>query len=337
MQVLLCGTNYGSTYVGALWQHPRGLRLGGILSRGGERSRQLARHTSVPYYPALERLPAGAVDAACVAVPGAAGAELAVALLERGVHVLAEHPIAPADLERALDTAAKRRLVFHVNSHFGDLETVSAWTSGCVEARRSTPLLFLTALFNPRTAYSAIDMLGRALGTLEPFEIAAGVEPATADPDTVADTVADTVPAIFAALPAVVGGVPSTLLCQRVVSHADDGSATLVGHQLTAGFAAGTLLLADAFGPVVWSTRPGPNTLQSRPWWTQLGPPASTTHDGSVRERANRLALDRFAAQIDGGEVPAMQRPEHLLGVSRVWRAVNDHLGPPVVGHYPQP
>ncbi len=170
MQVLLCGTHYGANYVEALWQHPSGLRLGGILSRGSARSVQLARQLSVPHYDSLEQVPPGAIEAAIVAV-GGAGAALATSLLERGIPVLAEHPVEPDALEALLALAARERRVFHLNSHFGDLETIVPFVHHCAELRQRTPLLFLHAQFNPRTAFSLIEILGRAIGALEPFSI----------------------------------------------------------------------------------------------------------------------------------------------------------------------
>lgn len=323
MRVLLCGTHYGSSYLSALFQHPNGLELGGILSRGSERSRSLAARLAVPHYSALDQLPTGAIDAAVVAI-GSGGAELARALLERGIHVLAEHPIEPRELETCLETAARLQRVFHLNSHFGDLETVTPFVHHAAELRQKAPLFFVTAHCNPRTAFSLIEILGRFLGSLEPFTL---VAPAT---------LLEQEPAAFAALPAVLGGVPVTLLCQSVVSAYDDGSATLIGHQITAGFSSGSLVLGEAFGPVIWQTRLGPSQPPNMPWWSVLGPPpelAGNPHSG-IRHRANVLALSRLALQIQSGTVPPVQRPAHLLAVARVWRVALDALGPARLGHY---
>jgi non-ribosomal peptide synthetase component F len=49
---------------------------------------------------------------------------------------------------------------------------------------------------------------------------------------------------------------------------------------------------------------------------------------GELNERANRLALARWADQIRIGRTYPEQSPEHLLEVSRVWRAIPDLLGP---------
>jgi yersiniabactin synthetase, thiazolinyl reductase component len=325
MQVLLCGTNYGANYLEPLWQHPGGLRLAGILSRGSERSRQLARSLSLPHYASLDAVPAGAVDAAVVAV-GGGGAELAHALLGRGIPVLAEHPVEPADLEALLQKAARVGKVFHLNSHFGDLETVAPFVHHCAEMRQRSPLFFVSAHFNPRTAYSLFDILGRCLGPLEPFSVG---RPAAAP---------EGAPAAFAALPAVLGGVAATLVCQRYVSAHDDGTATLVGHQVMAGFGGGNLFLGEAFGPSLWLTRLGAGTPPNLPWWSQLGPPAALAAgppSGQIRARANVLALQRFAQQIAGGPVPPVQRPDHLLAVARLWKAVFEAMGPPEIGVYP--
>ncbi len=170
MQVLLCGTNYGASYVGPLLARPAGLRLAGILSRGSERSRSLARQLGVAHYTGVDRVPEGVVDAAIVAVAGEAGIALSEAFLARRIAVLAEHPWEPAALERMLSVARERQTVFHVNSHFADLEEgAGSLLRHAGDGRRP---LYAHLTVNPRTLYSAIELLARALGSLEPAALA---------------------------------------------------------------------------------------------------------------------------------------------------------------------
>ena len=68
MRVLLCGTNYGSSYLQALHQNESGFVLAGIVARS-ERSRGMAAQCGVPFYTSVDEVPGDAVDAACVAVP----------------------------------------------------------------------------------------------------------------------------------------------------------------------------------------------------------------------------------------------------------------------------
>ncbi|MBK3558799.1 Gfo/Idh/MocA family oxidoreductase [Streptomyces sp. MBT56] len=108
MRVVVCGTRFGQVYAAALTRAPERFRLVGILARGSARSAALAEEYGVPLYDAVEQLPDD-VDAACVvvstAVGGGRGAELAKELLERGIHVLQEHPVHPDELAECLRVA----------------------------------------------------------------------------------------------------------------------------------------------------------------------------------------------------------------------------------------
>ncbi|MCZ9337922.1 Gfo/Idh/MocA family oxidoreductase, partial [Streptomyces sp. TRM76130] len=79
-----------------------------MVARGGPRSVALAEEYGVPLYPSVDQLPED-VDIACVVVSssvgGGQGAELARQLLERGVHVLQEHPLHPTELAACLGAA----------------------------------------------------------------------------------------------------------------------------------------------------------------------------------------------------------------------------------------
>lgn len=109
-RVLVCGTNFGRFYAEAVHRRP-GYALAGILSRGSTASRAYARSLGVPYYTDPDDLPAG-VDAACVAVSssisGGQGTELARALMDRGIHVLQEHPVHLTELTDNLRHARRR-------------------------------------------------------------------------------------------------------------------------------------------------------------------------------------------------------------------------------------
>ncbi len=316
MQVLLCGTNYGASYVGPLLARPAGLRLAGILSRGSERSRAVARQLGVAHYAGVDAVPEGAVDAAIVAVPGEAGMALSEAFLARRVAVLAEHPWEPAALERMLDLASKRGTVFHVNAHFADLEEGAGTLLRHAGNGRRPLYAHLTV--NPRTLYSAIELLARALGALEPASLA-GLPAA-----------GDAAVASFAVLQGTAVGVALTVLCQRAVSRLDDGSATLVNHRLELGYEDGILLMADTFGPVVWVERLRAAPPWNRPAWSLLSrwpSAAAAVETAALRDRANAAALERWAAHVAGGEPPAVQTPDHLLTVSRLWRRALDQVG----------
>lgn len=325
MRVAVCGTGYGASYLQALWNHPAGLRLAGLVARGSERSQALARQWGVPLWRSSEEVPSGAIDAACVAVGWPAGRELALGFLRRGLPVLAEHPLEPADVEAALAAAREHGTVFQINSHYADLETVQPFLAACAAARQRSRPLFVSAMSNPRALWSCLDLLARALGTLDPLDLRS-LAPAEPPPPLIP-------------LNGTVAGIPLLLQCHRLVSAVDDGTAAWTSHHVVIGFPEGHLILGDNAGPVIWVAAPpsihqlaspqGP-ALLAAPAWSHLspGPPSFGDHFFGIRERANRLALARWADQVRTGRVCPEQSADHLLAVSRSWRAVLDLLGP---------
>jgi len=93
-----------------------GADLVGVYDPKPEAAEGVAREHGVRVFLRLEDL-AGEIEAAVVAAPTAAHAEMGCALLERGLHVLVEKPLAPslAEADRLLERAGDRVLaVGHV-------------------------------------------------------------------------------------------------------------------------------------------------------------------------------------------------------------------------------
>ena len=274
----------------------------------------------MPLYRAESEVPRGEVDLACIAVPGEAGTKLALDFLRRGVHVLAEHPAEPEDLSAALAEARSRGLVYHLNAHFADLETVWPFFAACARATKRP--LFLTAATNPRSLYSCLDLVGRALGSLSQFKVhgaVAGEGPLSAVHGTA-------------------GGVPFSIQCQTALTDRDDGRETWVSHRVAFTWDTGTLHLVEAAGPVLWVPIAGPveelppaeaAAIFAQPAWSLLSPaqPTLGEHLADHRNRANRLALRRIATEVRTDHRAPEQAPEHLLGVSRAWRQVCEAAG----------
>ena len=94
--------SFGRHHVRHLSQHAR-VRDLVVVDRDAARARRLATMHGVDAAPSLDGLD---VDAAIVAVPTEAHAEVALALIERGIHVLIEKPIASSDEEAETIVAA---------------------------------------------------------------------------------------------------------------------------------------------------------------------------------------------------------------------------------------
>lgn len=309
MRVLLCGTHYGATYLQALQNDANGFQLAGILARS-ERSQDLARHYGVPFFRSADEV--HGIDAACVAISGAAGFAITETLLGKGIHVLEEHPQGSAAIATHRSTARASRAVYHINAHYSDFEAAAAF----ITAYRAmhSPVLFANVVTNLRAVWSAIEILSRAAGPLYGISLTV-VPPAPRGFFTIARS------------------GPLTIQVQNVTSAVDDGSANWISHNITAGFEAGVLTLGEAHGPVTWAAAP-PSVAQlnspaawDQPQWTLLAAPPPTLRDHvfAGRERANRIALARFAGEIRSGVTPPEQHDAHLLGVGQVWESISQH------------
>jgi predicted dehydrogenase len=127
-----------------------GAELVGVVDTDAARATQLAAEFSTEVLPSLESL-AGRVDAASVAVPTVEHARVGCRLLELGVDVLVEKPIAAslAEADRLISTASRARRILQV----GHLERYNPGLAAVVPVV-NRPLYFEVhrlGVFTPRS------------------------------------------------------------------------------------------------------------------------------------------------------------------------------------------
>jgi thiazolinyl imide reductase len=306
MNILVCGTNYGASYLRALSFGDEELKIAGILSTGSERSRSYAASLNIPHYTSISEIPEGSIDIACVAVAGEAGSELSQALLNQGIHVIAEHPIDAKQMQTALELAQSKELVFQVNAHFADLQAPQAFFQAMNTARQMSSPLHYSLSVNLRTLYSGLDLLGRGNGSLQGAKV---------------QVLGENKPELFKQLTIQLDDVCVALLCQNFSSEHDDGSANLINHRLDAVFGHGNLLLAETNGPVFWF--PSPTSMPPESWKSSL--PVDMSNLSSMeltqqRDYANLVTLKSMAAVIRGELPPIHQQPSYLQALAQLWQ-----------------
>jgi len=141
--------SFGRHHLRILSQSP-GAELAGVVDTDTQRASGVAAQYGCPLYSSLADL-AGKVDAAVVAVPTAAHADVGCALLEAGIDVLVEKPIAPdvASARRLVDTAARTSRILQV----GHLERLNPAITA-LKKLMTLPLFFeihRLSLFSPRS------------------------------------------------------------------------------------------------------------------------------------------------------------------------------------------
>lgn len=311
-RVLVCGTRFGQLYLNAfLEDHPRFV-LAGILARGSERSRRLAFEFGVPLHTRVEDVPDG-IDVACVVIRsgivGGAGTELAIRLLERGIHVLQEHPVHPRDLERCFAAAERGGAAYRLNTFYPQGTEARRFIDAVRRSRAAEPPWFAEVTTSPQLLYSSLDILGRALGGLSGTLFS---RPAPWDPALMAACGRGHLP--FFVVQGVVAGVPLVLKLQSYVDPRDPDQHSLVMHRIAVGGPGGNVLLANSYGPVVWSQ------ALYVPSYQEVGGAAGL---GAGEEAARRLALPS-ARVLSPEPVPVWSEVVETEGPQAVLSALDD-------------
>ncbi|MCP3424662.1 Gfo/Idh/MocA family oxidoreductase [Rothia sp. AR01] len=344
LRTVLCGTGFGRFHREGIRLLPRDLELVGVLARGGEFSRAYAAAEGVPLYTRVEDLPDD-VDLACVAigsaVSGGPGAEIAGALLGRGIHVLQEHPVHRDELAGLLRAARAAGVVYRLNPFYRHVPAVRRFLDGAQRMRELGPILSVDGTSAVQVLHPLLDVLAEALGGTAPWALG---DPLPADPRVEAACAS---PQPYRVLQGALAGVPLTLRVQHQLDPSDGDNHALVWHRIAITGEGGTLTLADAHGPVLWQPRlHAPRDRHGRlrstgPGTGHLAEPALTVVPGTeppswrgifaetwplTMARAIRETVDAVRAGAD-----PLPRGQRDLSVTAVWHDLLDRLGRPEV------
>ena len=141
--------SFGRHHLRILSQSP-GAELAGVVDSDAQRASAAAAQYGCPVYASFADL-AGKIDAAVIAVPTSSHADVGCALLESGIDVLVEKPIAAdiASARRLVDTAARAGRILQV----GHLERLNPAITA-LKTIVTLPLFFeihRLSLFSPRS------------------------------------------------------------------------------------------------------------------------------------------------------------------------------------------
>ncbi|MEV1082857.1 Gfo/Idh/MocA family oxidoreductase [Streptomyces sp. NPDC050211] len=348
MRVVVCGTNFGRIYLSALARTTRPFQLAGILARGSERSKACAERYGVPLYTSVDRLPED-IDAACVVVNsginGGAGGRLAVELMDRGLHVLQEHPVHEAELADCLRAARRAGVVYRLNTLYPHVAPVRRFLAAGRALLAEQRPLFVDATYAVQVAYPLFDILERLLGGVRPWQFDQPV--ATGGPF---DPAVKAPP--FRSLDGVLAGVPLSLRVQHQMDPVEPDNHIHLLHRISLGTEGGVLTLAHTHGPVLFSPRlhrppsaadvpdlaEAAGSALDLPSATVLGPATAPTHRQVLARLwpdAVERALVELRTAVLAGTDPLRDGRRHLAA-GRVWAKANALLGAPdLMSHRP--
>lgn len=356
LRVLVCGTTFGRIYLRGLALLPYIFELAGILARGSAHSAATARALGVPLYTSADDLPDGGIDAACVvvrsAVVGGSGSELARALLERGIHVLQEHPVHHDELAACLRTAQRSGCIYRLNGFYPDVEPVARFIRLARLALARREAVYVDAACSVHVLYPLVDILGQALGGFRPWSFGRVAEMERNEAEEKREEERKNRPAPpFLSLSGTLAGIPLSLRVQNQIDPGDPDNHTHVLHRIVLGTSGGALTLTDTHGLVLWSPRlhvgrddgvldlSGSGGTMDLPSTSIVGPAGAASYGAVFTDlwpRAIARALSRFHEAILAGTRDA-RIGQHHLTACRVWQDIGNRIGPARIVSPPAP
>lgn len=339
LRVLVCGTTFGQVYLEALKSGREKFELAGILALGSERSRLCASFYQVPLFTSVEQVPAD-IDIACVVVRscllGGRGSDLVSHFLQRGIHVLQEHPVHHDEIAGFLRLARTSRVQYQLNTFYRHLEPVGNFLGAAQMLLLRHKPLYVDAACSFQVCHALFDILRLALGKTRPwrFVAAPALEPASGGE----------VP--FRSVDGVFAGVPLSLRIQHQMDPSNPDDYIHLLHRITLGTDAGELTLVTTHGPLIWCARPVIPIEVRDPRAKLLFGSVSSGNDtctavlGRAEEPSQRYlfqtmwpnavlgALLELANFITENTDP-LPRGQHQLTLCRVWQDLTEALGPP--------
>ncbi|HEV2372804.1 MAG TPA: Gfo/Idh/MocA family oxidoreductase [Streptosporangiaceae bacterium] len=348
-RVLVAGTKFGQVYLEALSRPDSPFELAGVLARGSQRSLACAEHYGIPLFTDPAQVPDD-VRLACVVIRGGllggSGGEVARALMERGIHVVQEHPLHHDELAQCLRTASRAGVVYHLNSFYVNTAPVRRFLAAAAELLSRQRARYVDAACGFQVAYALLDIIGSALGALRPWAFATPT-PVPAELGRLSQ-----LDFPFRSVDGVIAGVPVTLRVQNQLDPADPDNYAHLLHRVTLGTEGGHLTLVATHGPLLWSPRPDfPRQVQDAvtgtvhfaehegvteshldvPSALPLGEAQAPSYRrvfDTVWPEGVQYAVSRLRDAAEAGDSPA-RRGQYHLTLCTMWQDLTSRLGPP--------
>jgi len=335
-RVLIVGAKFGEIYLNAFLQAPEQLQLVGLLARSSARAQQLAHSFGIALYSAVEQLPDD-IDIACVVVRstvvGGLGTTLAQALLERGIHVIQEHPLHPDDIVHLQQVADAQGCCYWVNSFYPHTTAGRCWIASARRVQTwldGMPACFAHLSTSRQLLYSSLDLLLQANNMVD-----------SAEPELLA-VEDDAFHLLRIALP----GCQALLRLQTYLDPAQPDLHSLTMHQMTLGWPAGYLTLEASYGPVSWSaalhdahaqdvtqslyrSSTSASHLEQAPLLTLCQTPLSWRQALEIDGPAGvARVLQMLCRQLDGEALAPAFDTGYQYRLARLWQQTLQQVGP---------
>ncbi len=331
IKTVICGSTFGQFYLEAISLLKDQFELVGLVGQGSERTEKCAAHYKIPIYKTIDALPDD-IDLACVVlrsdIMGGKGSKFTIELLQKGIHVIQEHPMHHEDIARCLKVAHQNKVHYITGDLYTHLPAVQRFIACCKALFKEQQPVFIDIATITQVSFPLLHILLETLPTVRPFKIDPKVENEGA----------------FQLLTGTLGKIPFTLRAHHEVNPEDPDNHYHLLHQITIGFPGGSLVLSDTHGPVIWRPRlhvPHTGLLanMATEQATHLGVPSSIILGSAVPPKYTDILSKQWVRAvskdlllmkdlIEGHERKEKRAQKELL-YARQWHELTKALGYP--------
>ncbi|KZW98310.1 hypothetical protein JL49_24170 [Pseudoalteromonas luteoviolacea] len=232
--ITLCGSNYGETYIPATC-NIENCKVVNLFTRGSQKSQQVSKKFSIPLYKNFEEAISES-NLAILATNDDVNTKLSKALFDSKVPFILEHPIKTHNLESIISLSNKHKIPFLLNTHFTSTVPIKKFIASFENISKYSEVQLIEVSANSRTLFSTLDIIEKLVG-LDDISVISSTNLGDNHLNHVLN----------------ISGKNVVLNLQTWENELDDSSDCIVGHSIRVNFNTGNLLLANSFGPIVWS------------------------------------------------------------------------------------
>lgn len=331
LKVVVFGVGFGQVYLNAIEKNKENYELVGIFSRGSDWSKECAKKYNVPLYTDINKIDKSICDVACVVIKstiaGGKGSIVVEELLNKGINVIQEHPIHEKEFVKFIKLSKENGCEYFLNTFYPELNTIYTFIKTCKELQNITTIRHISADCSIHVLFPLIDIIGRAVGGLTPFEF----KKVTSSFDLFFDTIIG-----------YINNISITINIQnRIEPNNSENYMTLL-HRIGITTNSGNLVLADTNGPIIWSPCMNKelyddnhynindkNIFSDLPIYELIG----ENKNGTCKDILNEYwpdgvvnALELFRNSILNS-IDLGKRNQYLLKSIRVWQEIGNILG----------
>lgn len=232
IKAVVCGVNFGSFYISAI-ENSSVLSLGGILSKGSEKSRRISEKYQVPLFTDADEINDAdvVIMAARSMITGGKSSKTVKALLKKGIPVLQEQPVHHLEVKDLISVSEDAK--YAVNNFYRFLPSVSEFVNYARRLSEERTILRFRMSCSSQVLYPLMDVLYSITGSADTFT---------------ADKVSG---GAMSVITGEINGIPYMLDYYNEYTENIDSSLALF-FDMKIDTDGGNLILTDPVGDVIW-------------------------------------------------------------------------------------